>query len=54
MTNDVCLCVSQADKLYEDKKKKEAEAMKYWDEQKKLEQVHMRQIRNFILEMIRY
>jgi hypothetical protein len=28
----------KADKLYEDKKKKEAEAMKYWDEQKKIEQ----------------
>jgi chromosome segregation ATPase len=28
----------KADKLYEDKKKKEAEAMKYWDEVKKQEQ----------------
>ena len=33
------VCTQQADKLYEDKKKKEAEAMKYWDEQKKIEQV---------------
>ena len=29
----------QADKLYEDERKREAEAMKYWDEVKKQEQV---------------
>ena len=29
----------QADKLYEDERKREAEAMKYWDKVKKQEQV---------------
>ena len=34
-----CYCFVQADKQYEDEKRRESEAMRYWEEKKREEQV---------------